>query len=86
MRNLGLVVMLGLAGCHHRVTPTPNKQGGMLSEELFWALDASALRFTTDGGREVLALPLRRAFLTAQQASAQPEARMGSYTMKIDPK
>lgn len=81
MRNLGLVVMLGLAGCHHRVTPTPNTQGGMLSEELFWALDASALRFTTDGGREVLALPLRRAFLTAQQASAQPEARMGSYTM-----
>ncbi|MFT4975498.1 MAG: alpha-glucosidase [Myxococcota bacterium] len=82
MRSLGLGVLLGLSGCHHRVDPTPNTQGGMLSTELYWALDESALRFTTSGGREVLALPLRRAFLTAAQAASAPQAQMGSYKMK----
>ena len=81
-RAMGLLVTLGLAGCHHKVDPTPNTQGGMLSEELYWALDESALRFTTAGGREVLAFPLRRAFLTAAQAAEKTSAEMGSYEMK----
>lgn len=82
VRAMGLWMFLGLAGCHHKVEPTPNTQGGMLSEELYWALDESALRFTTAGGREVLAFPLRRAFLTAAQAAEQTSAELGSFDMK----
>ena len=70
-----------LAGCHHRVQPTPDAQGGMLSEELYWALDERALRITTRQGREVLALPLQRAFLTAWRAEPRVSSELGSFDM-----
>ena len=81
MQRLGLFVALGLWGCAHRVNPRPAPQGGMLSEDLHWALDETALRLITTADREVLALPVNRPFVTAQRTAITPGERGGQYAL-----
>ncbi|MEL6345093.1 MAG: alpha-glucosidase [Myxococcota bacterium] len=72
---------LGLIGCQHKVSPLPAPQGGMLNDDLFWALEKQRLAINTAEGRTVFAVPLGRAFLTAAVAEPEITSVLGTFHM-----